>query len=115
MIKKLHVCASNNPNYIALQGYENRVRVSVRLDRRAIANVPCVGLALTHEQSLTFVQHNIQAIREIVERKLENGEGQPDDYDGKPGLSLLVQDNAFSDFLSIPGRRLSLAAFESHI
>jgi hypothetical protein len=114
MISKLHVCASSDPNCISLQGYEKRVRVTIQVDKGAIANVPCVGITPTREQSLAFVRHNIDAIRAIAERKLENGEGQPEDYDGKPGLSVLLHDSAFADYLSLPGSRLSLAAFGPH-
>jgi hypothetical protein len=73
-----------------------------------------VGPTPTREQSLAFVRQNIDAIREIAEGKLENGEGQPEDSDGQPGLSILVRDSAFADYLSLPGRRLSLAAFGPH-
>ena len=115
MLKGLHAFASKDTRYVALQGHENRVTVNVRVDCRAIADLPGVGVTPTQEQCLAFARHNIEAIREIAEAKLENGEGAPEDCDGRPGLGVRIYDVDFAEYLSIPGQRLNLAAFDPYI
>jgi hypothetical protein len=115
MLNELHAFASKNSSYVALQGYENRITVNVRLDCRAIYDLPGVGVTPTHEQCRAFARHNIEAIREIAEAKLATGDGEPEDCDGRPGLGIGIHDVDFAEYLSIPGKRLSLAAFDPHI
>jgi hypothetical protein len=115
MLNDLHAFATENTSYVALQGYENRVTVNVRVDCRAIADLPGVGVTPTHEQCLAFARHNIEAIREIAETKLENGEAEAEDWHGRPGLGVRITDVDFAEYLTIPGKRISLAAFDPHI
>jgi len=112
MLIDLHTFTSKDPSYVALQGYQNRVTVNVRVDSVAIDDLPGLGIKPTEAQRLSFVRHNIEAIREIAEKKLEAGEGHPEDCNGHPGLSVRIRDIDFSNYLSVPGNRLSLAAFD---
>jgi hypothetical protein len=115
MLSDLHAFTSKDSNYVALQGHENRITINVRVDCRAIADLPGIGITPTYEQCLAFVRYNIEAIREIAESKLEDGEGQPEDRAGKLGVAIHIRDVDFAEYLSIPGNRLSLAAFDPYI
>jgi hypothetical protein len=115
MLNDLHAFTSKDSSYVALQGHENRTTINVRVDCRSVADLPGVGVMPTHEQCLAFARHNIEAIREIAEAKLENGEGEPEDWNGRPGLGIRIRDIDFAEYLTIPGKRISLAAFDPHI
>ncbi len=115
MLNDLHVFVAKNSSYIALQGYENRTTVNVRVDCRAIADLPGVGVTPTHEQCVAFARHNIEAMREIAEAKLADGGGEPEDCDGRPGLGIRIRDVDFAEYLTLPGKRLSLAAFDPFV
>jgi hypothetical protein len=112
MLNELYVFASKDQRYVALRGYENRVIVNVRVDGLAITDLPGIGLTPTPEQLVAFVRHNIDAIREIAERKLERGDGKPEDHNGQPALGVGIGGTDFVDYLSRPSNRLSLAAFD---
>ena len=111
MLIDLHTFTSKDPSYVALQGYQNRVTVKVRVDSVAIDDLPGLGIRPTEAQRLSFVRHNIESIRQIAEKKLEGGDGHPEDCNGQPGLVVRIRDVDFADYLNVPGNRLSLAAF----
>ncbi len=112
MLVDLHTFTSKDPTYLALQGYQNRVTVNVRIDSVAIDDLPGLGIKPTEAQRLNFIRDNIEAIREIAEKKLEGGEAHPEDRNGEPGLLLRIRDIDFVNYLSVPGNRLSLAVFD---
>jgi hypothetical protein len=114
LLNDLHTFGSKNSSYIALQAHENRVTVNVRVDCRATADLPGIGITPTHDQCLAFARHNIEAVREIAEARLANGDGEPEDWGGRPGLGIRIRDVDFAEYLSTPGKRLSLTAFEPH-
>ena len=111
MLVDLHTFQSKDPTYLALQGYQNRVTVNIRVDSVAIDDLPGLGIKPTEAQRLNFIRDNVDAIREIAEKKLEWGEGYPEDCNGEPGLLVRIRDIDFVNYLSAPGNRLSLAAF----
>jgi hypothetical protein len=112
MISDLHMFASKDPSYLALQGHQNRITINVKVDSLAIDDLPGVGLKPSHAQRAAFVRHNLEAIREIVERKLEAGEAQPEDREGRPALGVRIRGIDFAEYVAVTGNRLSLAAFD---
>jgi hypothetical protein len=112
VLNDLHIFASKDSSYVALQGYENRVTVNVRVERVAIDDLPGISGTSTEEQRTAFIRQNIDAICTIAETKLERGEGEPEDCHGRPGLGVRIRDADFAEYLSSSDNRLSFAAFD---
>jgi hypothetical protein len=109
MLNELHAFTSSDPHYVALQGRHNRVTVNIVIDSLAIDDLPGVGIKPTEAQRLDFARINLEAIREIAERKLESGEATLENRGQVPGLVVRICDIDFAEYLS-SGKKLSLAA-----
>jgi hypothetical protein len=112
VLNDLHTFESKDSSYVALQGYQGRVTVNVRVDSIAIDDLPESGGAPTQEQRTAFVRHNIDAIRAMVEKKLEHGDAEPEDCHGRPVLGVRILDTDLAEYMSHPDNRLSYAAFD---
>jgi hypothetical protein len=112
MLDDLHVFASGDPRYVALQGHQRRITVNVRIASAAIDDLPGVWITPSEAQRCAFVRHNLEAILEIAETLLERGEALPADCNGRSGLVVQIRDIDFAEYLLQPGVSLNFAAFD---
>jgi hypothetical protein len=111
MLYDLHTIEPIDSSYVAVQGYENRVTVNVRVNATAIDDLPESGVTPTQEQRTAFVRHNMDAIRVIAEKKLERGDAKPEDSHGRPVLGVRISGADFEEYLRQPSNRFSYGAF----
>lgn len=112
MLEEFHSFQSRDSSYIALQGYENRITINVRVSCDAIDDLPQSGSDPTAEQRTQFVRHNLDAIRVMVEKKLEDGGAVPEDWHGRSALGVHIGEPELSAYLRDSANHLSFAAFD---
>lgn len=99
--------------YVALQGQQGRITVNVRIPRTAIEDLLESGGHPTVDQRIAFVRQNLDAIRVMVDKKLERGDVQPADWEGRSVLDVRIDNRDFAEYLGDRSNQLSYAAFNA--
>jgi hypothetical protein len=112
MLDDVHLAESKDASYVALRGYLNRITVNVRVDSIDIDDIWRFRRALTPEQRIAFVRHNLDAIRVIAEKKLKCGDGEQEDWHGRAAIGVRVRSADFDVYLNDENNRLSYVGFD---
>jgi hypothetical protein len=116
MLEDLHVWPSHpDAGFVALQGRLDRGPVNVRVQRTAIEDLDRFsGGRPTGEQRAAFVRHNRDAIREIAQAKIDQGDTYAEDWFGRDALAVTIDGADFEEYLR-EGHQLSYAAFDPRV
>ena len=112
MLDGLHLIASKDARYLALQGYKDRMTVNVRVDRIAIDDLWRGSEAPTTEQRMAFICHNLDVIRVIAEKKLKCGDVEQEDWRGRTELGVHIRHADFDVYVNDANNRLSYVGFD---
>jgi hypothetical protein len=102
-------------SYVALQGRLDGGPVNVRVQREAIDDLDRFSPGHpTGEQRVAFVRHNVDAIREIAQAKIERGDVYAEDWFGRDAVAVTIDAADFAEYLR-QGRQVSYGAFDPRV